>query len=256
MLNYILLWFALLIFLLSVGMIAGYFYLIDRDAAESDKLAQIVAESRSAASTTEDGKGDEMTVYQLIAEKNPDMVGWISIENTEVDYPVMQTPESPEFYLRKDFDKDYSISGMIFADSSCAFDFEETQGKSIILYGHNMYNGTMFSVINEYQDKNFFKAHNEIHLYTLTETSAFEVVGIMKVDTSVGNNDAETLYTSKFYDEQTFDAFKNLVYQKSILRSDAQLDYQKATLILSTCVGGIGHENERLVLVAVQNNDE
>lgn len=78
--------------------------------------------------------------YESIFEQNNDFFGWLQIEGTAVDYPVMHTPEDPEYYLRKNFDGDYSVSGVPFITSECY----EGCGNYII-YGHNMKNGSMFN---------------------------------------------------------------------------------------------------------------
>ena len=87
--------------------------------------------------------------YQNLYEENNDFVGWIQIEGTKVNYPVMQSPQNPDFYLKHSFDKSYSDYGVPYADEACAVD----QSNNITIYGHNMKNGSMFSGIVNYADE-------------------------------------------------------------------------------------------------------
>lgn len=80
-------------------------------------------------------------------EKNSECIGWIYIEGTNVNYPVMHTPDNPQKYLRKNFDGEYSQSGVPFLDARCSAD-----GGTTIIYGHNMKNGTQFFDLKKYLD--------------------------------------------------------------------------------------------------------
>lgn len=83
-------------------------------------------------------------------EQNPDFFGWISIEGTELNYPVMHTPKDEEYYLRRDFNGEDSQSGVPFLSASCY----EGCGNYLI-YGHNMKNGSMFATLLAYADRDF-----------------------------------------------------------------------------------------------------
>ena len=81
----------------------------------------------------------------LLISQNSDCIGWITIDNTAVDYPVMHTPEWPQKYLRMNFYQQYSDSGVPFLDYRCT-----VESDNLIIFGHNMRNGTMFSSLREY----------------------------------------------------------------------------------------------------------
>lgn len=104
----------------------------------------------------------ELEQYRAIHEKNPDTFGGIYIEGTSVDYPVMHTPDDPERYLRKNFDGNYSNSGVPFMAAEC---FEGCG--NYILYGHNMKNGSMFNNILFYKDESFMRDHPIIKFDTM-----------------------------------------------------------------------------------------
>ena len=93
--------------------------------------------------------------------KNPDMVGWIKIPDTCVDYPVMWTPNDEEYYLRKDFDKKYDKTGTPFLDTESSMYPAST---NLIIYGHN-FKDVMFYDVLKYEDEDYFKAHPYVYIY-------------------------------------------------------------------------------------------
>ena len=105
--------------------------------------------------------------YRNLHAINPDMVGWIKIEGTPIDYPVMYTPEDGDFYLHHNFEGKTSRSGVPFIDERCSVG---QPGANIIIYGHNMKNGSMFGTLDAYKDEAWFQAHPIIQYDTLNET--------------------------------------------------------------------------------------
>ena len=120
-------------------------------------------------------------------EANPDTIGWLSIPGTEIDYPVMYTPEDPDFYLDHGFDQEPSAGGMIYLDAGddCGgrkaqepAEAEAAKRNNFILYGHHMKNGTMFAGLEQYLDPEFFKEHRTIFFDTLAGTGEYEVFAV------------------------------------------------------------------------------
>ena len=103
------------------------------DQKKFDKIAQTINESNK-----DDSSDETNGVYDLML-KNKDCVGWLKVANTDIDYPVMLTKQNPEFYLRRDFNKEYSYMGTPFMDANCNIGIS----KNLIIYGHNMKNGRM-----------------------------------------------------------------------------------------------------------------
>ena len=108
------------------------------------------------------------------------MVGWIFIEGTEVNYPVMQTPDNPDYYLKHSFDKTWSDYGVPYVDESC------TVGTSnnLVIYGHNMKNGSMFSGLVQYKSKEFFESHPVICFDTVDEPGQYQVIAAFRYNTN------------------------------------------------------------------------
>ena len=110
-----------------------------------------------------------LAAYAPLFERNPDLFGWIKIENTKLNYPVMYTPDDPEYYLRRAFDSSNSMSGVPFLDGRC---FEGCG--NYLIYGHHMKNGTMFAPITSYVKEEFWQKHPVIRFDTLYETGTYE----------------------------------------------------------------------------------
>ena len=131
-----------------------------------------------------------------IYKKNNDIVGWIKINGTKVDYPIMQTKKEPEFYLRRNFAKKYSIAGTPFLDFRCDFvnivrvkpkEYDD-EGYKIpkdwLVYGHNMQSGIMFHDLLQYQDERFLATHDIIDVQVLSKDGKkvtrckFQILGV------------------------------------------------------------------------------
>ena len=117
-------------------------------------------------------------IQALIAE-NADCIGWLSIDGTSISYPVMYTPSDPQKYLRRSFYGQYSQSGVPFLDGRCS-----TNGGNLIIYGHNMKNGTMFSDLKKYLNTDFLNAHRTVRLETADGVFLFTVTEVLKTNTA------------------------------------------------------------------------
>lgn len=179
--------------------------------------------------------------YQNLYEENNDFVGWIQIEGTKVNYPVMQSPQNPDFYLKHSFDKSYSDYGVPYADEACAVD----QSNNITIYGHNMKNGSMFSGIVNYADEEFYKEHPIIKFDTLHGYGEYEVIAAFRFNTNY-----ETFRYNEFHDmdEQQFNEFIENCEDRRIYDTGKAAKFGDDLITLSTCE--YSHENGRFVVVA------
>ena len=133
------------------------------------------AETETSAEPTEQPAA-ERNIPALIAE-NADCIGWLSIDGTNISYPVMYTPSEPQKYLRRNFYGKYSQSGVPFIDGRCSL-----QSTNLIIYGHNMKNGTMFSDLKRYVDRDFLNAHRTVKFETVDGIRCFTVTEILRTD--------------------------------------------------------------------------
>ena len=133
-------------------------------------------ESEQAEPTEEPAA--ERNIPKLIAA-NTDCIGWLSIDGTNISYPVMYTPSETQKYLRRSFYGQYSQSGVPFLDGRC-----DLQSSNLIIYGHNMRNGTMFSDLKKYLNTDFLNAHRTVRLETAGGVFLFTVTEVRKTNTA------------------------------------------------------------------------
>lgn len=144
-------------------------------------VSQIAKPTVTAAQTESESakqSAAERNIQALIAE-NADCIGWLSIDGTSISYPVMYTPSEPQKYLRRSFYGQYSQSGVPFLDGRC-----DLQSSNLIIYGHNMKNGTMFSDLKRYVGRDFLNAHRTVKFETTDGVQTFIVTEALKTNTS------------------------------------------------------------------------
>lgn len=135
------------------------------------------AETETSAEPTERPVA-ERNIQALITE-NADYIGWLSIDGTNISYPVMHTPSDPQKYLRRNFYGKYSQSGVPFLDGRC-----DLQSSNLIIYGHNMKNGTMFSDLKKYLNTDFLNSHRTVRLETADGVFLFTVTEVRRTNTA------------------------------------------------------------------------
>lgn len=222
-----------------------------------DTNALVQVDQSSSENQTETAQETEATGSEMLAKvaslhaQNADVCGWLTIEGTELDYPLMFTPKDPEKYLRKDFEGNYDINGIPFVDSDCSLDPESD---NLIIYGHNMVDGSMFRTIMMYKDESYWKEHPTVLMYTLDEMREYEVLAAFY---------DRVYYTYencfKFY--QFIDAQDEADYQeaidyyksKSVYDTGVTAEYGDRLLTLVTC--SYHHEHGRFVVVAREKKD-
>lgn len=185
---------------------------LDNKSAEDEyrRLAQL-------AQTTEEvtGSGETQTeteeqtesitepVYEspidftALAAINPDIVGWITVPGTSIDYPILQTTDNDK-YLHTSFEGEDSVTGAIFLDFESDKDM---MGWNNILYGHNMRNGSMFKDVNNYKDEEYFKDHQEFYIYTPERTLHLKAIAAYYGEAK------PIVRKTKFKGQENFDAF-------------------------------------------------
>lgn len=179
---------------------------------------------------------------QPLFDKNADCLGWISIEGTAVNYPVMHTPEDPEKYLHKNFDREYSAAGVPFLDADC----DETC-HNLILYAHNMKNGTMFADVTKYRKKDFATAHPVIWLETAAGAKTYRVFAVVRLQ------DSDPWYDF-FYaaDEAQYDAMVADIRDRALYDLEFAPQYGQQLLTLSTCYGS--EKTDRILVIGAETD--
>lgn len=182
--------------------------------------------------------------YAALYEQNNDLFGWLCIEGTPINYPIMHTPEDPQYYLRRAFDKRDSQSGTPFLDGAC---FESCG--NYIIYGHHMKNGTMFGALPKYAEKKYWEQHKTISFDTLYEHGEYEVIAAF-----YGKAVAEGTPSFRYYqytdltDPAVFEEYMEQVKAAAIFDTGITAVYGDELITLSTC--SYHTDNGRFVVVA------
>lgn len=186
--------------------------------------------------------------YAQLKEKNPHFVGWIRIDGTKLDYPVVHTPANPEYYLRRAFDGSYAISGTPFVGAGCTVD-----SKNLMIYGHRMNNDTMFTVLLDYADKAFWEEHREIQFDTVEKLQTYEVVSAFYITIP---NEEDPDYAEAFWwaeyggdiEGEEWDYYVQQVKARSYYDTGIEILDDDKLLTLTTCA--YNSDEQRFVVVA------
>lgn len=217
--------------------------LLQTDAAADP---QSPAASQSAPADPAVQKAE--TIAQLFRDY-PDMVGWLSIDGTRLDYPVMQTPESPNYYLRRDMDGAYDFYGVPYMNEAC--DLQDSD--NLIVYGHSIDNGDVFGTLLEYSDPDYFAAHPVIDLYTREGLRQYTVLGAFITDVTPETGDSFAYNDFICAGSRTaYDSFVANVRARAYYPTDTAAAYGDQLLTLSTCEYTL--PDGRFVVVAVRTD--
>lgn len=184
--------------------------------------------------------------YQDLYLQNNDMVGWIKIEDTKINYPVMQSKDNPNFYLKHGFDKAYTDYGCPYIQENCDVDIPSD---NLIIYGHNMKDSSMFSELMKYTDKSFWESHKTISFDTLTEKCDYEIIAAFK--TVVYTDSPESFKYYQFINADTGDEFNAYITkckELALYDTGVTAEYGDKLITLSTCE--YSRNNGRMVVVA------
>ncbi len=198
--------------------------------------------------TTQATEPKPIAEYVALHEQNTDMVGWIKIDNTKLDYPVMQTPNEKDYYIKRDFDKNHSEWGSIYAWEEA--DLNEPSD-NITLFGHRMKDGSMFAPILVYENKSAWEENPLIFFNTLTEYHTYKIFAVFKCSTIIG--DTTYFPYHRFVNaqsEQEFNDFVKTCKDMAFYDTGITPQYGDKLICLSTCEYTMGGGNGRFVVCA------
>lgn len=188
---------------------------------------------------------DDMEKVKSLYEENSDLIGYIIIPDTKIDYPVMYT-SGEDYYLYKDFYKKKYSPGTLFVDK---YNTVSPRDTNLIIHGHNMDDGSMFHDLEKYLNENFYQNHKLFTFYTLSEKETYEIVSVFK--SKVYNVDDNVFKYYKFYkaeNETEFNNFISNIKKLELYKTNVTAKMGDNLLTLSTCE--YSQENGRLVIVA------
>lgn len=203
-----------------------------------------VETTEKTTTPTEETQPVILSQYAELYAQNSDLFGWIKIEGTAVDYPVMHTPDDREKYLHTNFEGEYSYPGVPFLDAACTADSD-----NLLIYGHNMPNGSMFRSIMKYQEKTYWEKHPTITFNTLYKEQEYEVLAAFYDRVYYKTETCFKFY--QFIDAADEADFDNAIVQfqdKALYDTGVEASYGDKLITLVTCA--YHTDNGRFVVVA------
>ncbi len=182
--------------------------------------------------------------YREIYAQNTDMVGWITIPGTVIDYPVMQTPYDPNYYLYRTFEKKDSKWGCLYVREACDV---FTPGDNVVIYGHHMKDGSMFAGLDAYKKKSYWEDHQTFIFDTLYERHTYQIIAVFKTSANLGKGFSYHTFNYAA-NEAEFDTFMAQVHKLQFYDTGITAQYGDMLLTLSTCEYTLN--NGRFVVVA------
>lgn len=179
-------------------------------------------------------KKEEINFQELI-NINSDFVGWIKIEDTNINYPIVQGTNNT-YYLKHSFYKEYSNAGSIYMDATANSNFSS---KNTFIYGHYTSDGSMFGQIGKYMKQDFYDKHKEIYIYTSEQNYKLEVFSV-HVDKASSKS-----YQMNFTTDESYKDYIDLMKSYSVIKSDIEIDYTEDRIVtLYSCSHERGHAKD------------
>ena len=175
---------------------------------------------------------DVLDEYKTLYEKNKKLIGWLKIDETIIDYPVMQTGDN-SYYLEHNFNQEYDKNGSLFLDYNCSIYPRST---NLIIYGHHMKSGQMFGQLQKYAKQSYGEKHSIITFDSIYEKATYQVMYVFR--SQVYNEDDLVFKYYQFIDansEKEFDSYMNEMAKMSLYDTGVTASYGDSLLTLSTC---------------------
>lgn len=238
----------LLVFLCSVvaagcfGYFGVYSFFVEKNETDYANLSQLKGNNALTGSLfrgvtihyteEEELELEVLEEYQTLYNKNKRLIGWLKIDDTNIDYPVMQTTNN-EYYLDHNFNQEYDKNGSLFLDKDCDVVHRNT---NLIIYGHHMKSGRMFGNLNSYSSKEYGEKHSLIQFDTIYEKGTYEVMYVFR--SRIYNEDEVVFKYYQFLDAASateFDSYMQEMAALSLYDTGVTASYGDALLTLSTC---------------------
>lgn len=243
----------ILMLLIVILTVSSYFFI--KEIAENkkendiyDDLQEIVQNQETEDKTNESSMKERTNEnnYNLenIAKINSDVIGWIKVDGTNIDYPVMQ---NKNFYLHKNIYKNYSSHGTPYLAEYCDLKTSD----NLIIYGHHMNDNSMFSGLVNYKNYQFYKNHKYIKFYTLidgqTVENIYEIIVTFKT-IAYSDNGFKYYNYINFYNDEDFKSYISNCQKLGFYNTETSANYGDKLITLSTCE--YSQKNGRMVVVA------
>lgn len=184
------------------------------------------------ANITEE-KTERMLQLEELQKENPEIIGYLEIQGTNISYPVLQTTNN-DFYMKKNYKKEYSKDGSIFLDKDYNW---EIPSSNLLIYGHNNKNGQMFCDLLNYKDESYYEEHPTIKFTTNKEEAEYEIIAVFlsRVYYKKEKNVFRYYYFINAENEEEYNSFVENCKKESLYDTGKTAKYGDQLITLSTC---------------------
>lgn len=235
---------------ISIYFLMGMYLQEKKDDQVMDRVQELFELTQSddakadiSADSTEEGNTTVNEGLLAIHAENEDCIGWIRIDGTAIDYPVMHRPQEKEYYLHRDFYGENSANGSLYLAENC----EPDASDNLIIYGHHMNSGKMFADLEKYKSNEFYEEHPMIQYSTLHGDETYQIVAAFSTPVYTGQDFAYYDFI-KAANEAEYDAYISACRSRSYYDTGVQAVFGEKLLTLSTCE--YSQQNGRMVVVA------
>ncbi|MBQ6991790.1 MAG: class B sortase [Clostridia bacterium] len=235
--------FCIIILLTSIISLVLYF---NRSEKEQQSSQDILNNIEIDVSQVTEEKSERILQLEELQKENDEIIAWLEIEGTSINYPVCQTTNN-DYYLSHNYKKEKSTYGSLFLDK----DFDLTNGSSnYLIYGHRSTKGLMFEDLMKYAKEDFYKDHPTIKFTTLQEDATYEIIAVFysRVYYKNEKNVFRYYYFVNAENEEQYNNFVNNAKKVSIYDTGVTATYGEQLLTLSTCE--YSQEDGRFAIVA------
>ena len=244
---------AALVVLLAIGVGGAAFlvnqYLAGQRQAQVEEQTPVPENPAEPEGPEEDPRPANPIDFPSLKAEHPDIYAWVTIPDTGVNHPIVRSTTDDNYYLYHDLDGNYTIYGSVFTQSMNATDFSDPV---TIVYGHHTDNGTMFSDLRNFTDKDYFDAHEEMYIYTPGHILTYRIISAYEYD------NRHIMNSFDFSDPQVRqDYFASVLSPTSMqvnVREGAALSADDKIVQLSTCVEG--NSASRYIVTGVLVGDQ
>lgn len=240
--------YRIIIFILSIVIIASSIYIVlyfknNQDLKDESNLLNTINIDDSQVSHE---KTERMLQVAELQKGNSDVVGWIEIEDTNINYPVLQAADN-SFYMNHNYQKEENTYGSIFLDKDYDWSIPSS---NLLLYGHNLQNGSLFHDVLNYKDKSYYEEHPIIRFTTENKDSEYEIISAFysRVYYKSEKNVFRYYYFVNADNEEEYNEFVNNAKDASIYDTGKTAEYGDQLITLSTC--SYHTEDGRFAIVA------
>ncbi len=212
--------------------------------AKTEDLGEPEQEASGRAREPEKEPVEIPVDFEALWEQNEDVYAWITVPGTNIDYPILRSPDDNFYYLNHSIDRVEAKEGAIYTEDYNDMEFEDPH---TVIYGHNMKNGSMFRTLHNYEDWDFFENNREVRIYTPDAIRYYRIFAAYVYD------NRHLLVSFDFHNPEAFQDYLDEVFERKNMNdfvdTDMEVTAEDKIITLSTC--NKGNKSQRYLVQAV-----